>query len=287
MNKRNSNRSGFLGKFACALLRVSFVVYAFRKLSRGKVTIVQHHDPKREILRRHMDAFSRKHSFISIDTLAQALESRDFSGLPPKPLLVTFDDGYKTNPDLLEVVKDYQIPVVIYAVAGVVNTNRNFWFKTLGCSQSEIAKLKNCHDRDRRAILKQRGHYDEKEYDNRQALSSAEIRKLLAIEGVVIGSHTMSHPRLTTCSGEAGLSECIESRKVLEDITQEPVFHFAYPDGDSDEMARNCVKSAGYGTAGTAGFGWTTVRSDPLSLPCIAISDDAGVNEAIVQISGL
>ena len=288
MNKRNLNKSGFLGELTCAFLRIFLVIHVFRKLyARGKVTIVQYHDPKPEVFRRHMDAFSRKYSFIDIETLAKAIESKDFSGLPPRSMLVTLDDGYKTNADLLEIIRDYQIPVVIYAVAGLVNTNRHFWFKTPSCSQPEIRKLKNCQDRERRAILKQRGHYDEGEYGERQALSSVEIRKLLAIDSIVIGSHTISHPRLTMCNDEVGLRECVESRKVLEDITQRPVLHFAYPDGESDERAHAWVRSAGYRTARAAKFGWITADSNVLELPCVAISDDAGVNKALVQASGL
>ncbi|MEA3225923.1 MAG: polysaccharide deacetylase family protein [Planctomycetota bacterium] len=288
MNTRNLNRFGFLAELMCAFLRIFLVVYTFRHLcARGKVTIVQYHDPKPEVFRRHMDAFSRKYLFIDIDTLAEALDRKDLSGLPPRSMLVTLDDGYRTNADLLEIIRAYQIPVVIYAVAGLVGTNRHFWFKTPSCSQPEIRKLKNCQDRERRAILKQRGHYDKREYEERQSLSSIEVRKLLAIDGVVIGSHTMSHPQLTMCSNEVGLRECLESRKTLEDITQGPVLHFAYPDGDSDKRVHAWVRSAGYRTARAASFGWVTAESDALKLPCIAISDDADVNKALVQASGL
>ncbi len=248
---------------------------------------MQYHDPKPEVFRRHMDAFSRKYSFISIDALAKALDRRDFSGLPPRSMLVTLDDGYNTNIDLLEIVREYQIPVVIYAVAGMVNTNRHFWFRTQSCNEQEIRRLKNCQDAERRAILRQRGHYDEREYEQRQALSSAEIRELLAIDGVVIGSHTTSHPQLTMCDDEVGLKECVESRKILEDITQRPVLHFAYPDSDIDGRARAWVRSAGYRTARAVYPGWVTADSDAMELPCIAISDDAGVNKAVVQASGL
>jgi peptidoglycan/xylan/chitin deacetylase (PgdA/CDA1 family) len=267
---------------------MSLVTHIFRKLfARDKVTIVQYHDPAPDVFIRHMDAFSRKYTFIDIETLAKAIESKDFAGLPPRPMVVTLDDGYKSNADLLEIVRDYQIPVVIYAVAGIVNTNRHFWFKTPSCSQSEIRKLKNCQDQERRIILKQRGHYDEREYEERQALSSREIHKLLASERIVIGSHTMSHPQLTMCNQEVGLRECVESKKVLEAITQGPVLHFAYPDGESDERARAWVRAAGYRTARAAKFGWVGADSNVMELPCIAISDDASVNKALVQASGL
>jgi len=284
--KQKLNKSGFLGESVCGLLRAAFVVKATRLLSRGKVTIAQYHDPAPDVFRRHMEAFSRNYSFIGMDMLSKALESRDFSDLPPRSLLVTLDDGYKTNVGLLEVIRDYHVPVVIYAVAGIVDTNRHFWFKTPGCNQLEIASLKSCRDYNRRAILKKRGHYDEKEYEDRQGLSSSEARKFLEVDGAAIGSHTVFHPQLTMCNDETGIRECVESRKILEGITNRPVYHFAYPDGDSDHRVLNWVKSAGYRTARTANFGWVTAASDPFNLPCIAISDDAGVNKALVQVSG-
>jgi hypothetical protein len=47
------------------------------------------------------------------------------------------------------------------------------------------------------------------------------------------------------------------------------------------------VIRAGYVNARTIDFGWVTPDSDPFALPCIGISDKAGVSKALCQASGL
>ena len=49
--------------------------------------------------------------------------------LPPKSLIVTFDDGHIGNYDLLPVLRAKKIPVTIFLCAGIIDTKRHFWFK--------------------------------------------------------------------------------------------------------------------------------------------------------------
>lgn len=270
------------------ILRVTFLPYLLREVyARNKITLVNYHDPEAKVFERHMRKFSRIYSFIDIETLADALRKRNFGNLPVKPLLVTLDDGHRGNAKLFEIMKKYNVPAVIYFVAGVVNSNRHFWFKTIGSIKSDCTELKRIRNEERLRRLKERfNHMDELEYRTRQALSIREVNEFLAVGGTA-GSHSVFHPMLNRCEDEVILNECIESRRITEALTGSPVLHFAYPGGAWDNRIKELVRRSGYRTARTTDPGWVTATTDPLALPNFGISDDAGVSKAIVQASGL
>ena len=66
---------------------------------------------------------------------------------------------------------------------------------------------------------------------------------------VTIGSHTVSHPRLTRCDDAALAAELEESRRLLEDWCGATVDLFAYPKGDYDLRVARAVRDAGYRAA--------------------------------------
>ena len=45
--------------------------------------------------------------------------------------VITFDDGLKTNFDLLDVIKIYKIRPTIFITTNLINTNKSFWFNGL------------------------------------------------------------------------------------------------------------------------------------------------------------
>lgn len=59
---------------------------------------------------------------------------------------------------------------------------------------------------------------------------------------VTIGSHTVSHPILTTLSAAELSYEIRESRRWLEEKLGRPVEHFCYPNGAFNEAVLACVK---------------------------------------------
>lgn len=66
---------------------------------------------------------------------------------------------------------------------------------------------------------------------------------------ITIGSHTRGHPFLTRCSSVELISEIVDSKKVLEQITGKSVDYFAYPTGDYNAEVAAVVKRGGYRAA--------------------------------------
>ncbi len=86
-----------------------------------------------------------------------------------------------------------------------------------------------------------------------------------------IGSHSMSHARLTRLSVRDAREEIFASKKKLEDTFARPIEHFCYPYGDWNESVRDLVMEAGYRTACTTKFGINTPETPALTLYRIAV----------------
>ncbi len=82
--------------------------------------------------------------------------------------------------------------------------------------------------------------------------------KDISDRGHEIGSHTISHPDLTSLSAEQLAYELEASRSELRAITQHPIDFFAYPYGASNERVVAAVQAAGYrgAVAAWGGTGW-------------------------------
>jgi peptidoglycan/xylan/chitin deacetylase (PgdA/CDA1 family) len=73
----------------------------------------------------------------------------------------------------------------------------------------------------------------------------------VAASGWEIGSHTRSHPRLTTLADDALAQELEGSRRDCEGRLGRPCRTLAYPYGDWDERVAAAAGRAGYSAAGT------------------------------------
>jgi peptidoglycan/xylan/chitin deacetylase (PgdA/CDA1 family) len=70
--------------------------------------------------------------------------------------------------------------------------------------------------------------------------------RLLAESGVEIGSHTVTHPHLTSLSDADLKREMTVSRERIEEIVGRPCRLLAYPYGDSDARVETAARRAGY-----------------------------------------
>ena len=96
-------------------------------------------------------------------------------------------------------------------------------------------------------------------------LDAGEIRSLSA-QGMEIGSHSLSHPFMTTLSPEEMKREASQSKQFLEDLLGGPVESYSYPYGDVDARVRQVVAQAGYRIACGTRRGFNTAASDWLVL---------------------
>ncbi|OYW23319.1 MAG: polysaccharide deacetylase [Hydrogenophilales bacterium 12-63-5] len=96
-------------------------------------------------------------------------------------------------------------------------------------------------------------------------LNADELREMQA-NGMEIGSHTVSHVRLTGLDDVHLMQELTHSKATLEDLLGNAVNSFAYPYGDWDTRCATAVEKAGYATACTTCTGWALRDKDPYQL---------------------
>lgn len=80
-------------------------------------------------------------------------------------------------------------------------------------------------------------------------LMSADDVRAAAAAGHEIGSHTLTHARLTAVSADQQHAEVTASRRDLESLIEAPVTSFCYPYGAFDAGLAQLVEEAGYDNA--------------------------------------
>ncbi|MGI8729751.1 MAG: polysaccharide deacetylase family protein [Solirubrobacteraceae bacterium] len=107
------------------------------------------------------------------------------------------------------------------------------------------------------------------DYDHELTAMSWDELEGLTTEGWEMGSHTRSHPRLTTLGDERLLSELEVSRRTLESRFGRGCSSLAYPYGDYDARVAAAAGQAGYVAAAT--LPRRLHRPSPLAWPRVGI----------------
>ncbi len=267
---------GFIFRF----LDMNFFIREF--FFRNKVTIIVYHNPSPKFLEKHLKYMSNYYNFIPLERLVNAIYDKDWSVIPQKSLVITFDDGYRDNYKLLGIFRVYNIHPTIYLCSHIINTKRKFWWNT---GIQDYRKLKKYNNNKRLRILKNSTDYElAKEYPNRQALNLKEIREMAPF--VDFQSHTKFHPVLTCCKNKESREEIEVSKNYLESLLNKSIKHFSYPNGDYTDREIKFLKKFGYKSGRTEDIGWNDIKTDPFKLKAMTIEDDASLNVFCAQISG-
>ncbi len=160
----------------------------------------------------HLDALEDSgRTPVTISALAGHLDGR--APLPPRPVLLTFDDGFADLPGpTADLLARRSLPATAYLTTGAITPG--------GRSLLPPAPMMTL---DRVAELER--------------------------SGMEIGSHTVSHAPLDTLTGRRLRAELVDSKAVLEDTLGHPVPHLAYPHGYNSPRVRAMAARAGYETA--------------------------------------
>jgi peptidoglycan/xylan/chitin deacetylase (PgdA/CDA1 family) len=95
----------------------------------------------------------------------------------------------------------------------------------------------------------------------REVMSSSALRELSGT--FELGGHTMSHVSLRSLSENMALTEIVNCKNWLEDLSGKPVASFCYPKGKFNRATAGLVKKAGFKGARTCLFNLHEFPTDP------------------------
>jgi peptidoglycan/xylan/chitin deacetylase (PgdA/CDA1 family) len=151
--------------------------------------------------------------------------------------IITFDDGYVDNLAAWEELEKRGMLATLFVVSGSIGLNP-IW-------------------------------PDDRRPEGRM-LNAAELCDMQAA-GMEIGSHTVSHSRLTELDDTRLYQELNDSKAIIEDTLSNAISSFAYPYGAFDARCVQAVREAGYRAACTTCSGWAMRDGDPLRIRRVSI----------------
>src|SRR4051794_13684961 len=172
-------------------------------------------------LREHLQYLARRR-YVGL-TFGEAERLRQSGDLPGRAVVVTFDDGYATNLTAVPILEEFGFPGTVFVVTGFADSRAPLSWYGIGDDSDDLA---------------------DNEY---LPLGWGDLRDLRT-HGWEIGSHTVTHPLLTTLDDASLTSELVLSRsRIVEQLGS--CDSLAYPYGVADERVARSAAAAGFTAA--------------------------------------
>ena len=238
----------------------------------------------------HEEDFVRQMQFIRENCTVLSINDvveikRNGDQYPFRPVLVTFDDGFRNNyTTAAPMLEQYNIPAVFYITAGIVNTTIMFWVDILedcinltdkkslrimlddligldlSTNKKKIESLEKVKsyckrvshkDKDRivNELISATGIQPSVDHSNNyRKISWCELIELHNNDLFTVGGHSLYHNILTRLDPDILEKDIELSISLLEFNLAEKVIHYAYPEGQEDHYDNNiihCLKQHG------------------------------------------
>lgn len=190
-------------------------------------------------------------STIGLTDGAKALSEGELT--MKKPLIITFDDGYRDYLIALPSLQNYLFTATVFLVAARIGG-----FAEWDAGYGETAPL----------------------------MSWPEILEV-AGEGTELGCHSLTHCPMTEMDYPNQLRETRQAREILESRLESPVNHFAYPYGAENEIARSVIATLNFSSAVSCRPAVARFGDEMLSLPRVEVQGRCRPEDLIAQIDHL
>jgi peptidoglycan/xylan/chitin deacetylase (PgdA/CDA1 family) len=202
-------------------------------------------------------AFLRRRQFTPL-FISEAVDClRGTRTMPRKPLVLTFDDGYRDNFQFaFPLLKKYEIKATIFIVTGWMGERRSLPEKEENLTHSQ------CRD------LVEQGQAD------RIALSWEEARLLEASGLVELESHGHSHDKERYRNLEGLRQDLGQSQEAFTSHLNRKSLHFCWPGGRYDPSSLKVAEELGFVSTCTTERGINVPGSDLLRLKRVTAKDD-------------
>ncbi|MFL5575972.1 MAG: polysaccharide deacetylase family protein [Gemmatimonadaceae bacterium] len=187
---------------------------------------------------------------VGLDALAR--HRTDGAPLPPRAVVITFDDGYREGMEhALPVLRAWGFTATFFLVAGLMGDT---------------------------------SHWTRAPHGFELPLIGWGAARELQAAGFACGAHTVTHPRLAELPDAVCREELQRSRWLLENALGRAVVHVAYPFGSYDERVRRMAAEAGYRTACSMRADLSRPHDDLLALPRVEVSGFDSLTDFIFRL---
>ena len=254
-----------------------------------------------ESFERQLGFIIRRMRPVSLEEVISAVKRGRL--LPQSAVLLTFDDGARSIFDAgLPLLRDHGVPAVSFVIAGLLDTDRPFWWVEAmqlaelggtadGCpglrGQRLTGALKRLPDQLRRAALDQLRATASGAASPTPQLRRHELR-LLESAGIAVGNHSLTHPSLPRCDDGQLTHELTEAHRLLTDALGHTPLAVAYPHGDWDLRVVELARGLGY----PLGFAYDSrvnplPFADPLLVSRLHVESWTTLDKFAITVSGL
>ena len=179
---------------------------------------------------------------------------RDQRALPRRPVVITFDDGFRDCMDhAVPILREHGFSAVFFLVAGLMGRTSRWMLRTSGIE------------------------FPLMDWASARTLES---------QGIECAAHSMTHPALADQPASVSRAELVECRQVLEDRLGREVRHLAYPFGSVSPGVRALAAEAGYVAACTTEKGLATEGDHRLSLPRVPVYGHDSLLDFVCRLRG-
>lgn len=278
-----------------------------------------------ETLDMHLAVLKQHFELVHLDDWLR--RAKQGAALPRLACAITFDDGWRDNYEFgLPVLQKHGAPATIFLVSGYIGTTYRFWPNrliefilrehsrpgTIAFPRelevlvqpilAESARKKAIEIEDIDPIIQQALKFKEDEIrelveacegptvseNARDTLDATEIAAMADTGLIQFGSHSATHFRLHTDIPPARLTaEIVQSKVRLQEICNQPIDVFCYPNGVAGATAVPLVR-ANYLGAVITETGWHSSAQDMHVINRIRVHEDCSNhrNLLIERVSG-
>ncbi len=196
--------------------------------------IVMYHKPPANFAEQMEVLKNKGYTTVHMNDVASFIAGR--AKLPPKAAVITFDDGFAVQKDVMGILQKNNQKATLYLIEGG------------GMSHYCIGLLRKntaCGD---------------------AYLSVQDVKNMLSSNLIEIGDHTVDHPNMAALSQADQQFQIITNKAFLEQTFGVPITTFAYPYGNYNGTTVRLLKQDGFLTAVTTQPGVVQSFDEPLLL---------------------